>query len=133
VRLAVRALAAEQHQVALLDAVSRGFPALAGRLRGSRVVHERHVAVLTDAAPDPTSPPSAQPSRPVQVPGSQRAAVLAVVHAEDMLTDRHRAGAVAAASGRFARVLAGMAAASAQQAAVLGGRSVGGPAVGGRG
>lgn len=117
VRLAARALAAEQQQVALLRAVSRRFPALAGRLRGARGVHQRHVALLTDAAPGPVT---ASPSGPVRVPGSPAAALRGVVNAEHALLDRHRAGAVAAASGRFARVLAGMAAAAAQQAAVLG-------------
>jgi hypothetical protein len=131
VRLAAQALAAEERQVALVDTVAGRFPALAGRLRGTRVVHERHVAVLTDASPDPAASPTARPapaSRPVPVPGSPAAALRVVVDAEQVLTGRHRDWAVAAASGRLARMLAGMAAASAQQAAVLGGAAgPGGP------
>jgi hypothetical protein len=120
VRLAGRALAAEKRQLALLASVSRRFPALAGRLRDTRTVHQQHVDLLTDAAPAQATPSSPPAASPVQAPASRAAALRAVVEGERTLLGRHRAAATAARSGGFARVLAGMAAASAQQAAVLG-------------
>ena len=54
------------------------------------------------------------------MPGTPAAAVAALVKAEEALRHAHVAGALRADSGPFARVLAGMAAAAAQQGVVLG-------------
>jgi type IV secretory pathway TrbL component len=79
-------------------------------------------------APSPSGPsspstaagsPSASPA--AEVPTSRRRALRAVGAAENELSAQQKQHAFASQSGAFARLLASMAAAAAQQAAVLGG------------
>ena len=70
--------------------------------------------LLADAVPDYTPVPVASPGPAFA--GDDRAAFLAVARAEDNLGQTLRRAAFTARSGPFARVLAAMAAASAQQA-----------------
>ncbi|QNN52202.1 hypothetical protein [Nocardioides mesophilus] len=66
-----------------------------------------------------SSPGSPGPDTPVRVPPERSRAVLAVARAEEELSTAEKRGAFAAESGVFARVLASMAAAAAQQAVLL--------------
>jgi hypothetical protein len=119
VALAARVLAAERQMLTRVTATVRRHRRLAPVLAGARTAHAAHVRLLASAVPAhasasatpvPTSPP---------VPVGRVAALRAVAHAESALGARHGGEAVAARSGSFARVLASMAAASAQQAALL--------------
>lgn len=106
--------------------------AVRARLRAASQVHRAHVRLLgeaadgasaspsadTDASPTPgtgTAPPS--PSSDSGTPS--RAVLTSLARAERRLVEQHTGAAVEASSGRFARVLAGMAAAAAQQAVLL--------------
>ena len=114
--IAAEALAAEAALVSLLDSVTRGRPKRLRALAASRTVHVAHVQLLTEAVPGATTP---VPSPGRAFAGGDRAAYLALARAEDELGQTLRRGAFRAQSGPFARVLSGMAAASAQQAATL--------------
>lgn len=70
-------------------------------------VHEAHLALLEQAE---DADGGASPGRRLRVGG--------IAAAEERLARRHAEAAVRASSGQFARVLAGMAAAAAQQAEV---------------
>ena len=141
VALAAAVLADEQRVLDLVDATVGRHPQLAGTLAGARAVHVQHVRLLTHAVPGgatesatpspaaPTSNPTATttptdgrsgtPTAEADVPADRRRAVAAVARAEDDLTLTGKRSAFAAQSGAFARVLASMAAASAQQAVLL--------------
>ena len=96
-------------------------------------MHRQHVRLLTEAVPsDPPSPASASPSPPspaspsaspsaagVHVPADRAKALAAVARAEDELGLEGKRSAFRAESGAFARILASMAAAAAQQAALV--------------
>jgi hypothetical protein len=126
VALAAAVLADEQ---AVLDRVLgtlRRHPGLGGALAGARTGHRAHVALLTRAAPEdqPSGTPSVSLSvlatpRRLTVPDRPGAALAALARAESRLSAVHTRSALAAESGPFARVLASMAAAAAQQAASL--------------
>ena len=115
-------------------ATVRRHPRLDGAVAGARAVHRRHVALLADAVPDsaasPSAPADASPSVPghrsldrrlgagpartrAGRPGPGRGSALA----------RRPAQRVRGPSGAFARVLASMAAATAQQATLLAGQA----------
>jgi hypothetical protein len=131
VALAATVLAAEQD---LLDRVERtlaAHPRLRRLLGPTRDGHAAHVDLLAEAAPKSPAP-SASPSgsaEPLEgsaahVPRDAGRAVRALARAEDELGAANRTGAFSAESGAFARVLASMAAAAAQQSVVLGAASV---------
>jgi hypothetical protein len=131
VALAAAVLAAEQDLVARIDASVAAHPRLRRVLAATREVHAAHVDLLADAAPDgpvpspaPAAPDSSSPSPadgqvPGPVPDDPARALLALARHEDALSLTDKRSAFTAESGGFARVLAAMAAAAAQQAAVL--------------
>lgn len=125
VALAATALADEQRLLDLVTATLDRHPALASVLSGARAVHRAHVDLLTEAVPDqpsasasPSATPSATPSTP-RVPARPAAALAALSRAEDGVSRSGRRNALAAQSGAFARVLASIAAAAAQQSVAL--------------
>jgi hypothetical protein len=125
VRLVAAALEDERAVVALLAGARRRHPSVRRQLAPALRVHQAHVRLLTDATD----------LRPTEVPFPERVAPGALprlldrlVNAERSLVEQHTATAVAARSGTLARVLAGMAAAAAQQAVVVDAlRASGGP------
>lgn len=142
VLLATTVVAAVRAMLEQVDATVRRHPRLERVLAGTRAVHDAHVALLEDAVPDdadaqpeatgapaPSSPhtdadadpgadPEAEPATP-RVPRDAARAVRAVATAEDELALTAKQAAFAAQSGAFARVLASLAAAAAQQSATL--------------
>lgn len=127
VALAAAVLVDEQAMLDRVLATARRYPRLAGTLAEARTAHRAHVALLTRAVPEDDRPgsPSASPSvpaaprrRPV-VPADPGAALAVLATAESRLTAVDQRSALAAESGPFARVLASMAAAAAQQAFAL--------------
>jgi hypothetical protein len=146
VDLATTVVAAERALLERIDATVRRHPRLERVLTATREVHEVHVTLLEDAVPDeagapdgetqtststpsPTEPgptPTDDPVGPDRVPRDRARALRAVATAEDELALTAKQAAFAAQSGAFARVLASMAAASAQQSAVLRTTRVGG-------
>jgi len=139
VDLATTVVAAERALLERIDATVRRHPRLERVLAAVREVHDVHVALLEDAVPDdpdasaegtqsstgtaPPTEPAATPtddaSEPDRVPRDRARALRAVATAEDELALTAKQAAFAAQSGAFARVLASMAAACAQQSAVL--------------
>jgi hypothetical protein len=131
VPLAAAVLAAEQSLVDRVDATLAAHPRLERVLAATRDVHAAHVDLLADAAPGGGSPsPSAgasagsppateEPPQVPQVPRDPARALRALARHEDELSLADKRNAFSAESGSFARVLASMAAAAAQQAAVL--------------
>jgi hypothetical protein len=110
------ALAAETSLLGLLSAVTRPHARRARELAGTLAVHTAHVQLLGHAVEDTPSPTTTPGAAFV---GDDKAAYLTVARAEDALGLTLRRCAFRAESGPFARVLAGMAAAAAQQAVAL--------------
>ena len=96
-----------------VSAATGEFPALATALAGLAAAHEAHLALLADAVEDEATAP------PVVPPTSSRAALADVRRAERRLQRRLADLADTVASGPFARALASMSAAVAQQLAEL--------------
>ncbi|WP_210648611.1 hypothetical protein [Nocardioides sp. SYSU D00065] len=99
----------------VVDAATSSVPELAGRLAPVASAHAEHLELLVGAVPDaepPTSPP------PTLAPQILRA-LGAVRRSEARLLREVRTACVGAASGDLARVLAGVAASTAQHAAAL--------------
>jgi hypothetical protein len=129
VPLAAAVLAAEQGLVDRIDATVAAHPRLERALAATREVHAAHVDLLADAAPDSPSPSASESSsgslspspaaEPTRVPPDPAHALRALARHEDELSLADRRSAFSAESGSFARVLGSMAAAAAQQAAVL--------------
>ena len=117
VALAAAVLRSEQAMLGRVLATARRHPGLSDSLAGARSAHRAHVALLRRADPDDASPAGTR--RPGRVPTRPGRALSALARAEDRLGAAGQRDAVRARSGAFARVLASMAAASAQQAAVL--------------
>lgn len=111
----VAALAACRETLALIDAVADGRPARRRALAATEDVHRQHVALLERAVPELGDTARAVP----RIPRDDAAAYALVARQEDRLARGLRRACLQAESGAFARVLAGMAAASAQQAAGL--------------
>jgi hypothetical protein len=93
-------------------------------LAGARATHRAHVDLLRAGAPTESPSPSGSGSASstataAPVPGTAAAALLALAGAEADQSGSVRHAALAARSGAFARVLASMAAAAAQQAVHL--------------
>jgi hypothetical protein len=117
-RLVSRALTAEKAVVALLVATAHRHAVLRPALRQPLRIHRAHVDLLAGASSSSSSSAGSAPRTP-RVPSRQSAAVAALVDAERALHAAHVETAVKAESGVLARVVAGMAAASAQQQLVL--------------
>jgi hypothetical protein len=116
-RLAARALGAERTMVARVEATVHRHAVLHKELRETLAVHRTHVHLLAGAVGgDATTGGGTGRAR---IPSSASAAVAALAQSERQLEAAHTATAVTADSGAFARVLAGMAAAAAQQAVLL--------------
>jgi hypothetical protein len=128
VALAAVALEEEQRVLEVLRATVRRHPRLRHTLHQTKVVHRRHVQVLIDAVPRSARPRTGHHSgsghaakaahRP-HVPTDAGAALRSLARHEDRLNALGRTSAFSAQSGVFARLLASMAAAAAQQAAAL--------------
>ena len=138
VALATTVVAAERVLLEQVDATVRRHPRLERVLAATRAVHDAHVALLEDAVPDesdveqgdagateppgpgtdPDADPEAEPTTP-RVPRDAGRALRALATAEDELVLAAKQAAFAAQSGAFARVLASLAAAAAQQSATL--------------
>ena len=136
VALAATVLAEEQALLDRVVATVERHPDLETTLSLARSAHQAHVDLLKDAVPDDvripasTPSPSTSPSNsaspsvapspsPPAVPARVPVALRAVAAAEDRLALVGRRSSFAAQSGAFARVLASMAAAAAQQSAAL--------------
>ena len=135
VALATSVVAAERALLEQIDATVRRHPRLERVLDATREVHDAHIALLEDAVPpesaaeeepdagasptDPVSEPAGEEETPGRVPRDRARALRAVASAEDTLALAAKQAAFSARSGAFARVLASMAAAAAQQSAVL--------------
>ncbi len=118
--LVADALAAERGLVASLEATGRRHPGLRDLLREPLRIHRAHVRLLARASDGSRGPSAsgqgAAPRVPTRrVPARVEAAVVALTRAEGRLRDRHVETALRADSGVLARLLAGMAAAAAQQ------------------
>lgn len=133
VGLAAAVVAAEQALVDLIDATLEAHPKLSRVLDSTRAVHEAHVNLLADAAPagstasNSPSPGTVEAPADRRIPRNAARALRALAADEEQLSLADKQSAFAAQSGSFARVLASMAAAAAQQAERL--RSA--PAAGG--
>jgi hypothetical protein len=145
VALAAQALESEQAMLEAVTATASRHGRLRPVLARTLSAHEQHVRLLNRAVPAEarTSPspsssvtgsvpsgkpsgaspsaasPSAGPGNEPKVPADPGRALLALARHEDRLSLDARRNAFAAGSGSFARLLASMAAAAAQQAAVL--------------
>lgn len=100
---------------AVLDAAVGAVPSLAARLQPVRDAHTRHVDVLVGAVPAGGVPTGALAT----VPPRLLPALAAVRRSEQRLLSDVRAGSLSAASGDLARVLASVAASTAQHSAAL--------------
>lgn len=113
-RIAHRARELELGVLVMLQDARESHRSLRQVLAEAEQVHREHVRLLDRAAGSSrTSLPS---SAATLVPEE---ALRRVVRAEQRLSEQHATSAVVTASGPFARVLAGMAAAAAQQSAAL--------------
>lgn len=120
VALAETVRAAEQDLLDRIDAVVTAYPGLRGRLEPTRTAHEAHVALLAEASPSGSPSPSpSTTTAPYRAAGSRTAALTALSRRETRLALLDKQSAFSAQSGAFARVLASMAAAAAQQAVRL--------------
>lgn len=134
VGLAAAVVAAEQALVNLIDATLEAHPKLSRVLDSTRAVHEAHVTLLADAAPpgaaanNSPSPGIAEAPADRRIPRNADRALRALVADEEQLSLADKQSSFAAQSGSFARVLASMAAAAAQQAERLRSASVPGGA-----
>ncbi len=113
VALAARVLALERVFLARVAAVRRRHPGLSQVLAGTRATHRAHALLLRRAVPHPA--PEAPGPTPARVPAAAAKALEALADQERQLGALQGSLALRARSGPFARVLACMAAASAQQ------------------
>jgi hypothetical protein len=120
VALAAAVLRSERAMLERVLATARRHPRLAASVSGARAAHQAHVTLLTRAVPEESRSTAAAPTvEPSQVSGRPRSALAALARAETRHSATGRRHAAVARSGPFARVLASMAAASAQQAVHL--------------
>lgn len=101
--------------LAVLEAATATVPSLGPRLEPVRTAHAAHLEVLAGAAPDAEVPTATPPSVPGRIPP----ALAAVRRSEQRLLREVRRGCLSAASGDLARVLASVAASTAQHSAAL--------------
>jgi len=109
--LVVASLAVEQAHLDRLAAVRRRHRRVRAALAASVAVHLSHVEVLRGAVEDPAAP---DPD-PWPVPGAPARALAALSASARSAAREQTDIAMAAESGTFARLAAGMAAAAAQQ------------------
>ena len=124
VALAVDALAAEQAALAAIQGTLERHHRLRETLAPMLVAHRAHVSLLAQAAPkgspsSATSSPSGASPAPFRVRSGGGEALRSLSEMELGLTTSTKRGSFAAESGAFARLLASMAAASAQHSALL--------------
>jgi hypothetical protein len=126
VALVTAVLGREQDMLDRLVATARRHRGLASLLAEARRVHGAHVRLLREAAPaastspTPTAPSASPgPAGPGRVDRQPARALAVLARHEDELGLVARRSAFTAQSGAFARVLASMAAAAAQQATVI--------------
>ena len=113
--LVATALNAELAAVDVLERTRRRHPRLRGATDSALATHREHVRLLrgtTDQAPT-------RPSERRPVPGRPPQALAALVQLEAQVSSGHVSTALAARSGALARVVASMAAASAQLEQIL--------------
>lgn len=101
----------------VLDAAATSAPTLAARLAPLRAAHAEHLDVLAGAVPEAELPTGG----PASVPPQAARALAVVRRSEQRLLREVREGCLAAASGDLARVLASVAASTAQHGAALAG------------
>lgn len=99
----------------VVEAATLSVPDLTPRLEPLAASHSAHLDVLLGAVPDAEATPSAPPT----VAPAPAAALTAVRRSEQRLLRAVRRGCADAASGDLARVLASVAASTAQHAAAL--------------
>ncbi len=117
--LVATALDAELAAVDLLERTRRRHPRLRGVTASALATHRTHVQLLRGTTGKaPTRPSGRRP-----VPGRPPQALAALVQLEARVSSGHVATAMAARSGALARVVASMAAASAQLEQTLTGGS----------
>lgn len=124
------ALRDEQVVLDEVQQVRRRHPGLRRELAATAAVHEAHVALLSKAVDDGTSPsepadPGGDEDDKKRVAPSPARARAQLARSEQGLADRHVATALKSRSGVLARVVASMSAAAAQQAVLLGGATTG--------
>jgi hypothetical protein len=118
--LLLDALGAEESLHRLVTRVRRQHRALRDLLAGTERVHAAHVVLLSGAVQGDRESPA--PER--WVADGPRQALTELRKAERALAGSHAGTAMAASSGTFARLMAGMSAAAAQQERVLSQASV---------
>ena len=99
----------------VLDAATLAVPALGPLLAPVGAAHAEHLEVLAEAVPDADVPAPAAPT----VAPQQARALTAVRRSEQRLLREVRQGCLSSASGDLARVLASIAASTAQHGAAL--------------
>lgn len=119
VRLAAQVLDSEQAMLDRVLAALRAHPRLVATLAGARAAHSAHVDLLIGAVPPEARRPAPAPRRRPVTPRSSAAALSVLAGREDRLARLRTTHALDARSGPFARVLASMSAAAAQQSALL--------------
>jgi hypothetical protein len=119
VKIAATVLERERALLERVAATARKHPRLAPELASARAAHRAHVALLTKAVPNDTPVRKPAPGSAHRVPGRPGPALSALAAAETRLSGIGARSSLAARSGPFARVLASMAAAAAQQSARL--------------
>ena len=97
----------------VVEAATLSVPGLTPVLEPVATAHAAHLEVLAGAGPDAPTP------APPRVPADRARALAAVRRSEQRLLREVRARCVAAASGDLARVLASVAASTAQHGAAL--------------
>lgn len=113
--LVATVVAALYRAQSVLDAAVLSVPSLEARLRPARDAHAEHVDVLVGAVPDGGVPTGAVATVPTRI----APALAAVRRSEQRLLRELREGCLTSASGDLARVLASVAASTAQHSAAL--------------
>lgn len=119
VLLAATVLTAEQEVLDLVTATMRRHRQLRRELLPAAQVHREHARLLRDAVPSSAPSPSGTPTGPARIPSDPGKALAVVARGEDRLNLVAKRSAFSAESGAFARILASMAAAAAQQSTLL--------------
>jgi hypothetical protein len=122
VALAASALVQEQNVLDVVLATRQRHKSLRAVLADPQKVHRQHLKLLMNAVPSSASTaPDAHSF--VNVPAVPAKALMLVARYEERLAQANRTNAFSAQSGGFARLLASMAASSAQQSVALRGQA----------
>jgi hypothetical protein len=124
IEVAALALSSQRATIGLLQSTARRHRQLARTLSSVTAAHQAHADLLAEAVPDDrpaasTPSPAGTSADRFSVPRSIEKALTRLVTAEDGLSTVLKRQAFEAQSGQFARLLASMAAASAQHVEVL--------------